>query len=149
MNIFIDKVYYTDWEFIRWLRNLTKDNFIHQHEITKQEHQDFMMKNYQNYYVALINPADWTPIGFVGDVDGDIRFAVHPDYQGKKVGTKLLQFIKEKYPNSYGKVKKDNIASRKAFLSAGYLEAVENEKYILFAPYMISYVKDDWLEEDG
>lgn len=134
MDIFIDKVYYTDWEFIRWLRNLTKDNFIHQHEITKQEHQDFMMKNYQNYYVALINPADWTPIGFVGDVGGDIRFAVHPDYQGKKVGTKLLQFIKEKYPFSIGKVKKDNISSNKAFEKAKFVLYYETENFNYWVP---------------
>lgn len=120
MNIWIDKAYYTDWEFIRWLRNLTSGGFISQHEITKEEHQEFMLKNHQNYYVALKDPADPNPIGFVAVVDRDIRFAVHPDFQGKSIGTKMLKFVQEKFPTSFGKVKKDNAASNKAFEKAGY-----------------------------
>ena len=27
-----------------------------------------------------------TPVGFVGQVDGDIRVATHPEYQGMGVG---------------------------------------------------------------
>lgn len=106
------------------IRNLNREGFISQETITKEEHYTFMEKYGKDYFiigyplpcVCCIDEV----VGFVGVVDCDIRFSIRPEYQGKGLGTKLLNFIREKYPNAFGKVKKDNISSQKAFEKANY-----------------------------
>lgn len=133
MEIEIRKATYLDWEIIRRIRNFQKEGFVDQHDITIKEHHDFMIENHEHYYVAVQNGnfsfGSYQVLGFVGikfntwqlDSIGDIRFAVHPYWPKQGVGTKMLQFIKEKYPQAVGKVKKNNIASNKAFEKAGYI----------------------------
>lgn len=133
MEIEIRKATYLDWEFIRNWRNELKEGFVNQNYITVEEHEDFMIDQSQNYYIAEDN--NGFSLGFVGvyfnrwhlDTDGDIRFCVLPFFAGKGIGTKMLQFIKEKYPQAAGKVKKDNIASNKAFEKAGYIQLYKDD----------------------
>ena len=70
------------WEFIRNLRNHpdVKGGFVEQKYITKKEHETFMKKNNNNYYVCVLSGE---PVGFVGNIDNDIRVATHPDFQGQ------------------------------------------------------------------
>ena len=114
------------WEFIRDLRNHSdvKKGFINQKHISLHEHTEFMKKYGHLFYICLV--AD-TPVGYVGGIDGDIRVATHPDYQGKGIGKFMIEEIMIKFPDSYAKIKVDNDASLKLFKSCGF----EKKYYIL------------------
>ena len=68
------------WEFIRSLRNLqgVKEGFIQQDHITAEDHEQFMAKYGENYYICLIEDKQ---AGFVGVIDDDIRVATCPRFQ--------------------------------------------------------------------
>ena len=67
------------------------------------------------------------PVGFVGQIDGDIRVAVDPEYQGKGVGKFMINQIMKLHPESIAKVKLGNEASIRLFESCGF----EKKYYIL------------------
>lgn len=122
------------WEFIRYVRNSTKQGFITQEYIDEDTHYTFMAKHWRSYYILLADYGrglDKGKLGFIGIVNDDIRFGLLPSAQGHGLGTEMLRFIKEKYPNAYGRVKVDNIASNKAFEKAGYLK-FEREDFHYF-----------------
>ena len=107
------------WEFIRSLRNhpRVKKGFVQQHDITEEEHLKFMLRHNKHYFICLVNEA---PAGYVGSVNGDIRVATHPDFQGLGVGKFMINEIMLKYPESTAKVKMRNTASKKLFESCGF-----------------------------
>jgi len=107
------------WEFIRLLRTHedVKKGFVQQSEITFSEHCDYMEKHGTTYYIALM---DEKPAGFIGVIDGDIRIATHPDFQGQGVGKRLVRQVMKEYPQAFAKVKVDNEASLKLFESCGF-----------------------------
>ena len=104
------------WQFVLELRNSVREWFASNDVIPTDEHVQFMRQYAPDYYIALV---DGKPVGFVGVVNNDIRFAVLPEYQGKGIGTCMLKFIHEKYPAAIGRIKKENVASRKAFEKVG------------------------------
>lgn len=114
------------WEFIRDLRNHSdvKKGFINQKHISLHEHTEFMKKYGHLFYICLVTD---TPVGYVGVIDGDIRVATHPDFQGKGIGKFMIEEIMIKFPDSYAKIKVDNDASLKLFKSCGF----EKKYYIL------------------
>ena len=117
MKLIINKLRY--WEFIRNLRNhpVVKLGFVQQDDINPDDHKNFMNKSGKKYYICLV---DNTPAGFVGQINGDIRVATHPDFQGKGVGKFMINEIMKKHPDSFAKVKVENEASTKMFESCGF-----------------------------
>ena len=113
------------WEFIRELRNHpdVKTGFIKQEHISKKQHYRFMEKHGLNYFICLF---DNSPAGYVGVINGDIRVATHPEYQGLGVAKYMINELMKMYPESYAKVKLDNEASIKLFESCGF-----NKKYYI------------------
>tara|TARA_B100000212_G_scaffold342432_1_gene329541 strand:+ start:1253 stop:1657 length:405 start_codon:yes stop_codon:yes gene_type:complete len=107
------------WEFIRELRTMqgVREGFISQNEITPVEQATYMLKYNSNYWICL---DDKTPAGFVGVIDDDIRVATHPEYQGKGVGTFMINEIMKLIPTAVAKVKLDNEASIKLFERCGF-----------------------------
>ena len=124
MKLVENKIRY--WEFIRVLRNeqTVKEGFIQQDQISRWSHFRCMLKNGKHYYICL--QAD-NPVGFVGQIDGDIRVAVDPEYQGKGVGKFMINQIMKLHPESIAKVKLGNEASIRLFESCGF----EKKYYIL------------------
>ena len=113
------------WDFIRIMRTC-KDNtngFEQQVEISTEQQIKYMQRNSKNYYVCIDGD---TPVGFVGCIDGDIRVATHPEHKKKGYGKLMINFIFEKFPESYAKVKIDNDASLELFKSCGF-----EKKYII------------------
>ena len=110
---------YVYWEFIRNLRNLdgVRQGFIEQKIIPKEEHEKYMKKN-SNFFWICIDNGD--PIGYTGIIDNDIRVATHPNYQGKGVAKFMINEIMKINPNAFAKVKLDNEASIRLFESCGF-----------------------------
>ena len=107
------------WEFIRNLRNdeRVKTGFIQQKYITKDEHINFMEQYSEDYFICLV---DDVPAGYVGQINGDIRVATHPDFQGKGVGKYMINQLMKTSPNSFAKVKVENEPSIRLFESCGF-----------------------------
>jgi len=114
------------YEFIRHLRNneVVKKGFIEQEEISPQQHEKFMAKYGSLYYVCLL---DSQPVGFVGQIENDIRVATHPDYQGRSVGSFMINELMKLHPMAVAKVKIKNEASLRLFEKCGF----EKKYYIL------------------
>lgn len=117
---------YIYWEFIRNLRNLdgVREGFIEQDIIDPKDHQEYMKKYSDCFYICLI---DEIPAGYVGVIQNDIRVATHPNFQGQGVGKFMINQIMNLNPTAYAKVKIDNQASLKLFKSCGF----EKKYYLL------------------
>jgi len=119
------------WEFIRLLRidpqNLS--GFVQTSDITPQQQKQYMTKYNKNYMICLWNDI---PVGFIGEIDGDIRVCTDNLYKQKGIGKfMVLEFIK-KYPNIFAKIKIDNTSSLKLFESCGF-----KKKYYILEPNII------------
>jgi GNAT superfamily N-acetyltransferase len=112
------------WEFVRILRNKYRKSFGNQETISKKKHLDFMLKNAYNYYICL---RGGVPVGFIGVVSGDIRVAVEKKYRGSGIGKFMLNEIIKLHPDSFAKVKINNINSLALFESCGF----EKKYYLL------------------
>ena len=107
------------WEFIRNLRNngLVNHGFIEMGHISYEQQKKYMSNHGKNYYVIEL---DSSPIGYIGDVDKDIRICVHPDFQNNGYGAESIKEFHKLFPNSLAKIKIDNEQSLKSFENAGY-----------------------------
>ena len=107
------------WEFIRNLRNLdgVREGFIQQEYIHEEYHKAYMEAWGDCFFICLYKGE---PVGYVGIINKDIRVATHPDFQGKGVGTFMINAIMKEYPDSEAKVKIENEASLKLFEKCGF-----------------------------
>lgn len=107
------------WDFIRDLRNHpeVKKGFVSQEHISKKQHYVFMEKHGLKYYICLV---DEKPAGYIGVIDGDIRVATHPEFQGMGIGKFMVNELVKLHPYSFAKVKLQNEASIKLFESCGF-----------------------------
>ena len=113
------------YEFIRLLRNSNHgDGFVEKVNITPEQQKEYMKIYKECYYVCL---DENIPVGFIGQIDDDIRVAVIPDYFKKGVGKFMVNELSNKHPTAYAKVKIENNASLKLFESCGF----EKQFYIL------------------
>jgi len=107
------------YEFIRILRT-HKDNisgFIEKVEITQEQQQKYMLKYHENYMICL---NEETPVGFVGSIDNDIRFAVVPSEKNKGIGSFMIKEYSKKNLYLEAKVLLDNLPSQRVFEKCGY-----------------------------
>lgn len=115
------------WEFIRNLRNdeRVEHGFISNHKITEKEQEDYMTIHGHNYFIIF---EDDMAVGFIGDVEDDLRICIAPEFQNKGLGTNAIIEFHKLYPSSLAKVKIDNIQSIRAFEKAGF-----EIKYVLMS----------------
>ena len=117
---------YVYWDFIRKLRNLdgVREGFIEQEIISEEDHERYMKKNSNYFYICLDKSI---PIGYIGIIENDIRVATHPDHQGKGVASFMVNEIMKINKKAVAKVKIDNMASLKLFERCGF----EKKYYLL------------------
>ena len=126
------------WGFIRRLRNNPKvrTGFVEQDYIFPAQQTVYMEKYGDRYYVCLY---DGEPVGYIGEIDNDLRLAVFPDFQRRGVGSFMLWEFMKLRPNSVPKVLKSNIISQKFFEKAGFVVDREDE---LFYYYKIASINE-------
>jgi len=119
------------WEFIRVTRSDPRNlyGFIQTGEITPDQQKEYMAKYNDHYFICIENNV---AVGWVGEVEGDLRFCVDYEHQGKGVGTFMLKEFTKIYPNLTAKVKLDNVASKKAFEKAGWKLISSNNKFYYY-----------------
>lgn len=102
------------YEFIRELRTHTENTsgFVEQVEITSEQQKIYMSKYGHLYYIAL---DQGNPVGFVGQIEDDIRVCVHPNYKGRGLGKFMINKLMELHPNANAKVLLENEASNNLF----------------------------------
>jgi GNAT superfamily N-acetyltransferase len=102
-----EELYY---QYIYYLRihPLTKEGFMNQDEISIEDHNKFMDKHKEDYYICLCNG---TPCGFVGSVDNDVRVCTDPSFQKKGIASFMLEKLRFMYPTATAQIKFDNLAS--------------------------------------
>lgn len=107
------------WDFVRLLRmnDAVSHFFIDNEYISKEDQIAYMTKHSDCYRVCLLNGE---PCGYVGVIDNDIRVCVDPKYWRIGVGKFMISNCKEIWPNSFAKVKIDNMASMALFKSCGF-----------------------------
>ena len=89
------------------------------------------MKKYSDgYYICLNNKNE--PIGFIGEVNDDIRIAVIAKFQRMGAGKFMIKEFMKLRPNSYAKMKLDNIASKKLFESCSFIHVKTDENFYYF-----------------
>ena len=111
------------WDFVLELRNSLREGFIEQETIKLADHYKYMQGHCIHYYIALENGE---PVGWVGEINRDIRVATHPDHQKKGVAKFMINELMKLKPNAFAKVKLDNEASIRLFESC-----VFKKKYYL------------------
>lgn len=127
------------WNFIGELRTnpLVQSGFVEQvTEFDPEKQKKYMEKYGDCYKIGVLQyqdelPNDTIPFGFVGVVDGDIRICVHPRYQNHGLGKFMLNALARQtdLSNAVAKVKNENIASQRMFLSCGYEQIGEDEDF--------------------
>ena len=125
------------WFFIRRLRYHPENvlGFVKSLVPSNDEQVDYMSEHNDDYKICLNDDGD--SVGFIGDVDGDIRLAVSPDHKGKGVGKFMLSEYAKIKPHARAKVKHGNIPSLRTFLSCGFVvsKADENFSYLTRKEY--------------
>tara|TARA_R100000742_G_C4279456_1_gene104077 strand:- start:3207 stop:4241 length:1035 start_codon:yes stop_codon:yes gene_type:complete len=111
---------YIYWQFIRELRyhpdNL--NGFVNVDPVTIEEQIEYMNQHSDKYYICI---KDEKPVGFIGQIDGDIRLAVSPDKKKQGIGKFMLDEFMKIHPFSTAKVLHNNISSLKTFYSCGFV----------------------------
>jgi ribosomal protein S18 acetylase RimI-like enzyme len=107
------------FEFIRNLRNdpLNSEAFVNNDYISRENHQKYMKKYLDKYFICY---QDDTPVGFIGVVDNDIRLAVAHEYRNQGIGKFMVLEVLKIFPGASAKIKIGNLASIALFKSIGF-----------------------------
>ena len=125
------------WEFIRLVRNdpEMQKGFVEIVNITTEQQIEYMQKYGDGYYICLSDENE--PIGFIGEVNDDIRVAVITEFQKMGIGKFMVNEFMKLRPNSYAKMKFDNIASKRLFESCGFIYIKKDERFYYFKKLLI------------
>jgi len=108
------------WEFIRVIRTHPNNQnyFLTQPNITPNQQIEYMSKNHHKYKICLLNN---TPVGYIGIIkENEITYCVHPEYQGKGIGTFMVSEFIKIYDTLTAYVLPKNIGSSRVFEKLGF-----------------------------
>ena len=128
MHIHLRSCTRNDWDIVLDLRNqFYFGSFVIQdRSLTKEEHYEYMEKQSQNpnfhQWMAIM---DNNVVGYVRILDLEINILVVKEYQGRGIGTKMLQLLEDKarklnIKKLRGLVRADNLNSRHLFQKNNY-----------------------------
>lgn len=78
------------------------------------------------YKIATLNSI---PVGFIGDVNQDIRIAIHPDMKNKGIGFFMLKTFTSENKLYRAKILNDNTPSIKLFESCGFIKIASDQTF--------------------
>lgn len=116
------------WQFVRILRTDPRNisGFIKTNNITEDQQIEYMKKYSHNYKICLL---DSTPVGFIGEIEGDIRVCTDHNYKNKGIAKFMVSEFLKFNPNIFAKIKSDNLSSLNLFESCGF-----KIKYFILEP---------------
>lgn len=119
------------WEFIRALRNEdgVKTGFIDQDNITEEQQIEYMWIHNNSYYILTENKE---PVGYIGEINNDIRLAVLPSKQKMGYGRLMLNAFMLLRPDGHAKVLIDNVVSQRLFVSCGFACTSRDQKFFYY-----------------
>jgi len=102
------------YEFVRELRTDPKNTngFLEEANITPQQQKEYMKKYSDCYYICLLYGE---PVGYIGVIDNDIRVCTDSSFHGNGIGKFMLSEIRSIFPDCRGRIKEENMASRRIF----------------------------------
>ncbi len=112
------------WEFVRLIRthNENQKYFLTQVNITSAQQIEFMSKYSHRYKICLENNI---PVGYIGIIkENEITYCVHPDHQGKGIGTFMVSKFITMYDSLTAFVLPENIGSNKVFEKLGFQKQI-------------------------
>jgi RimJ/RimL family protein N-acetyltransferase len=117
------------WEFVRQLRTDKRnlDGFVNTNPISADQQKEYMSKYNNCYYICLLD--NEYPVGFIGEINGDIRVCTDHGWKGMEIGKFMVQELIKINKNVFAKVKINNYNSQKLFESCGF-----KKKYIIYEP---------------
>ena len=119
------------WDYIRVLRNdpMVRIGFVQRKDITVQQQIKYMEKYGNHYYIGIVNQE---LVGYIGEIDGDIRVVVAPEFQRKGYGSKMVSLFMELKPDSRPKILKYNLISQMMFEKLGFIRTAEDETFYYY-----------------
>lgn len=129
------------WQFIRELRYHPKNisGFVTSGKVTYEDQIEYMKKYNDNYYICL--DENNTPVGFIGEIEGDIRLSVDPELKRNGIGKFMLDEFMKTHPFATAKVFFDNIASLKTFYACGFISHKFDGKFFYLTRTEHGYYK--------
>tara|TARA_Y100000588_G_C14164690_1_gene886388 strand:- start:1081 stop:1482 length:402 start_codon:yes stop_codon:yes gene_type:complete len=115
------------WNFVRKIRN-ENQGFITYAKISIYTQILYMFKHAKNYKICIDGEQ---PVGFIGNVNNDLRFAVHKNFRRKGIGKYMLSNFNT-CQETIGKVNIENIGSRKLFEACGWKENNKIGQFIFY-----------------
>lgn len=108
------------WQFVRIIRTHPSNQkfFFTQVEITPEQQVEFMKRESHRYKICLI---DNLPVGYIGVIkENEITYCVHPDHQGKGIGTFMVSQFMKQHDTLTAFVIPENIGSSRVFEKLGF-----------------------------
>ena len=112
------------WQFVRIIRTHPTNQkfFFTQTEITPEQQIEFMERESHRYKICLL---DDSPVGYIGIIkENEITYCVHPDYQGKGIGTFMVSEFIKLYNTLTAFVIPENIGSSRVFEKLGFQKQI-------------------------
>jgi hypothetical protein len=114
--------------FIYKLRNNKKDQrYYGSKKINPMEHIRFWLRYWKDHTIYSLGGIR---IGYSGIVEGDFRYAVMPQYRGKGYGNEIVHNSLNRLTGKTIKVKRDNYASIRIFITQGFSIKKEVEDWL-------------------
>ena len=128
MEVYLRTCTKSDWGIILDLRNefYSRSFVLQDKPLSKEEHYEYMEKQQANpnfhQWMAII---DNNVVGYVRILDSEINIMVVKEYQGKGIGTKMLQLLEKEakklnIKKLKGLVRVDNLSSKEIFQKNNY-----------------------------
>jgi RimJ/RimL family protein N-acetyltransferase len=112
------------WQFVRIIRTHPSNQkfFFTQVKITPEQQIEFMKRESHRYKICLL---DGVPVGYIGIIkENEITYCVHPNHQGKGIGTFMVSEFIKTYNTLTALVIPENIGSSRVFEKLGFQKQI-------------------------
>ncbi|MFH1846194.1 MAG: GNAT family N-acetyltransferase [Candidatus Omnitrophota bacterium] len=155
-NIVLEKAKLEDFYVLWKIRNnpRVKENCFNTSPVSLEEHKNWLADKISEENAEIyIAERNGKKIGSVRFEDckqlepsvSSVSVSIDSDFFGKGYGFEIIKFGTERFFREHAKnkiiarIKKDNIASQKAFGKAGYVKVLEKENEVIYEKHRINH----------